>query len=51
MCSAFLNLRKAFDSLDHLILLKRLHHLGICDMELKWFCNYLNDRLHAESNL
>ena len=45
VCAAFLDLRKAFDSLDHLILLKRLHHLGICDMELQWFRNYLNDRL------
>ena len=37
--------KKGFDSLDHSILLKRLHQLGICDMELKWFCNYLSDHL------
>ena len=43
VCAAFLDLRKAFGSLDHSILLKRLHQLGVCDMELKWFCNYLND--------
>jgi len=24
---------------------KRLHQLGICDLELKWFCKYLSDRL------
>ena len=45
VCSAFLDFRKAFDSLDHLILVKHLHQLGVCDIELKWFYNYLNDRL------
>ena len=47
VCAAFLDLRKAFDSLDHSILLKCLHQLqlGVCNMELKWFCNYLIDRL------
>ena len=45
VCAVFLDLRKAFDSLDHLILLKHLHQLRVCDMELKWFCNYLSDRL------
>jgi len=45
VCAVFLDLQKAFDSLDHLILLKRLHQLGVCDMELKWFRNYLSDRL------
>jgi len=41
--AAFLDLRKAFDSLDHVILLERLHKLGVCDIELKWFQNYLSD--------
>ena len=41
---SFLDLRKAFDSLDHSILLERLHQLGMCDIELKWFCDYLSDR-------
>lgn len=45
LCTAILDLRKAFDSLDHLILLKHLHQLGICDVELKWFSNYLCDHL------
>ena len=31
VCSAFLDLKKAFDSLDHLILVKRLHQLSIGD--------------------
>ena len=45
VCAAFLDLRKAFDSLDHSILLERLHQLGVCDVELRWFCDYLSDRL------
>jgi len=40
-CVAFLDLRKAFDSLDHVILLKRLSKLGIKEIELLWFTNYL----------
>ena len=45
VCAAFLDLRKAFDSLDHSILLERLHQLGVCDVELRWFCDYLSDHL------
>ena len=45
VCAAFLDLRKAFDSLDHSILLERLHQLGVCDVELRWFRDYLSDRL------
>lgn len=40
MCAAFLDL-KAFDSLDHVILLVRLQQLGVCETE---FQNYLTDR-------
>ena len=35
VCSAFSDFRKAFDSLDYLILLKRLHQLDVCSKELK----------------
>ena len=44
VCCAFLDLRKAFDSLDHVILLQRLAALGISHTSLKWFQNYLSDR-------
>ena len=37
VCAAFLDLRKAFDSLDHALLLQHLHHLGICSTEIRWF--------------
>jgi hypothetical protein len=40
----FCDLRKAFDTVDHSILLKKLHKLGIRGNELRWFENYLLDR-------
>ena len=45
VCAAFLYLRKAFDSLDHTILLQRLQNLGVMVVELKWFANYLTNRM------
>ena len=46
VCAAFLDLRKAFDSLDHYILLCRLSDLGVSYASLRWFKNYLTDRHH-----
>ena len=43
VCAAFLDLRKAFDSLDHHLLLDRLFSLGVIGVELQWFANYLSD--------
>ena len=44
LCSAFLDLRKAFGSLDHHLLLKQLSGLGIGGVELQWFVDYLSNR-------
>ena len=46
VCAAFLDLRKAFDSLDHCLLLHRLQDLGVGTVVLQWFQNYLSNRRH-----
>ena len=42
--AVFMDLSKAFDTLDHKILIKKLHCYGVRDKELEWFTNYLNNR-------
>ena len=46
VCAAFIDLRKAFDSLDHYLLLQRISELGVHCQVLEWFKNYLTDRYH-----
>ena len=40
----FIDLHKAFDSVDHEILISKLESYGLKDIELDWFQNYLTDR-------
>ena len=40
----FIYLKKAFDTVDHDILAKKLYLYGVQNMALKWFQSYLNDR-------
>ncbi len=38
------DLRKAFDTVDHAILIDKLSSFGICENELKWFKSYMTNR-------
>ena len=42
--SIFIDFRKAFDTVNHSILIKKLENIGIRGIPLKWLKNYLSDR-------
>ena len=42
--TVFIDLKKAFDTVDHDLLCKKLEHYGVQQRELSWFQSYLSNR-------
>ena len=40
----FIDLRKVFDSIDHILLLAKLRAYGFDNVSISWFTNYLSNR-------
>ena len=45
----FVDLRKAFDTVNHDILVKKLEYIGLANTNLKWFKDYLDNRKQSVS--
>ncbi|CAH1967304.1 unnamed protein product [Acanthoscelides obtectus] len=45
--SVFIDLQRAFETIDRKRLIQKLQTYGITDSALKWFMNYLKDRCHV----
>ena len=48
-CGVFIDLEKAFDTVNHEILLNKLDHYGLRGLSNKWFQSYLSGRMQKVS--
>ena len=39
-----MDLSKAFDTINHTLVLNKLHTYGVCGVKLAWFTDYLKER-------
>ena len=46
-CGIFIDIKKAFHTVDHDILLSKLHHYGFCGIINEGFAPYLNNRMQT----
>ena len=48
-CEVFIDLQKAFDTVNHTILIEKFRYYGIRGTALSWFTTFIQDRSHTVS--